>query len=119
MFVNPFGKGIPEKEKVQEQIKGSNDSLKHLKLQFPKFVEGGGVRGWLEDCEQYFDIFTVPDKKKVVVAGMHLEGVAKRWYQVCSAGQIHWVWKEFSESFLNRFGVLEQELLYEKFKQLK
>lgn len=73
----------------------------------------------MEDCEQYFEIFNVPDNKKVVVAGMHLKRVAKRWYQACAAGEACWKWKDFSHQFSIRFGVLEQELMFERFKELK
>lgn len=69
--------------------------------------------------EQYFEIFGVGDSKKVVVAGMHLEGVAKRWYQVYAVGKKQLEWTDFTLHFSARFGVIEQELLYDKFKQLK
>lgn len=78
-FVNPFGR-------VKTGV-GSYESLKHLKLNFPKYKEAKGVTEWIEDCELYFDIFGVQDRKKVVIAGMPLEGLARSWYQVFFLGK--------------------------------
>lgn len=34
-------------------------------------------------------------------------------------GRTHCDWNEFSDQFMERFGALEQDLMFEKFKQLK
>lgn len=85
-FVNPFGGkagiNLGGSQVVKEEKK---ESLHHLNLNFPKFTKNRRVSEWLEDCEQYFAIFDIADHKKSVIAGMHLEGVAKSWYQVFTA----------------------------------
>lgn len=97
----------------------STETLHHLKLSFPKFKEETSVTEWLQDCEQYFTVFGIVGPRRVAIAGMHLEGTARRWFQVFMAGGALVEWEDFSASFLVRFGILEQELLYDKFKQLK
>lgn len=74
---------------------------------------------WVEDCEQYFKVFGIGDQKKVAIAGMHLGGIAKSWYQVFVTGGAQVNWREFTAHFVARFGLLEQELLHDKFKRLK
>lgn len=51
-------------------------------MKLPKLEEGKAVEDWILDCNQYFEIFGVSEDKKVAIAGMHLEGSAKSWYQV-------------------------------------
>lgn len=120
LFVNPFRKQIQNITIANFlRRKCSSNTLHHLKINFPKFTEESGVSEWLEDCEQYFEIFGVGEPKKVVVAGMQLEGVARRWFQVYTFGKRQLDWSDFTLHFSARFGVMEQELLYDKFKQLK
>ena len=94
------------------------ESLQHLKLNFPRFTEGLGVVEWFQDCEQYFSVYGVDDSKRVAVAGMHLQGTARKWFQVYIVGKNSLEWLEFCKQFTARFGSWEQELLYNKFKQL-
>lgn len=121
VFVNPFGcKTSPTKHDPQSREEANKEKLPHLKLNFLKFKEGCDAYDWLEDCEQYFQIFGIEKDKRVAIAGMHFEGVSKSWYQLKNIGRRHyWKWQEFAEQFTARFGMMGQELLYESFKQLK
>nr|XP_017226343.1 PREDICTED: uncharacterized protein LOC108202460 [Daucus carota subsp. sativus] len=49
---------------------------------------------------------------------MHLQGTARKWFQVYIVGKNSLEWLEFCKQFTARFGSWEQELLYNKFKQL-
>lgn len=93
--------------------------LTHLKLSFPKFNGSYGVSEWIQDCEQYFSVYKIEDAKKVAVAGLHLEGVTRSWFQTYTLGRKSVDWPEFCQQFTARFGAWEQELLYENFKQLQ
>lgn len=110
-FDNPIAKSKVESSKEVEP-----EPLHHLRLSFPKFVEGSE---WLQDCEQYFSVFKVGENKKVAIAGMHMQGTARKWFQVYSEGNNNFVWSEFCKQFIARFGDWEQELLYDNFKQLQ
>ncbi|XP_074379422.1 uncharacterized protein LOC141720727 isoform X1 [Apium graveolens] len=110
-FENPFG--------WTTNKKSEDETLQHLKFSFPKFTRTSKVKEWLEDCELYFDIYRVEDHKRSMIAGMHLEGVARSWYQVYTTGQSHIPWPEFCAQFSARFEALEEEMLYDSFKQLK
>ena len=61
----------------------------------------------------------MPDNKKVTIAGMHLEGTCKSWYQVFIIGRTTLIWVNLCTHFAARFGVREHELLHDKFKQLR
>lgn len=111
-FVNPFAQEITSE--VRQDI-----PLHHLRLQFPKWKDNIGVKEWLEDCEQYFDIFQVGEGKKVAIAGMHLEDTAKTWFQTYIDGRKDWNWTEFCSQLEARFGMWENDLVYANFKQLR
>lgn len=111
-FVNPFAKeDVPEPR--------SKKALPQLRLAFPKFDAKTGVKEWLQDCENYFEIFQVGKEKQVAIAGMHLEGTARKWFQTYAVGRTHWQWTEFCNQITNRFGAWEQDLLFDNFKKLK
>lgn len=77
-FVNPFGRKSFEKCKFSKSYREiPAENLNHLKLSFPRFIEGVQAIDWLQDCEMYFEIFKVTELKKTAIAGMHLEGVAR------------------------------------------
>lgn len=109
-FVNPFAKCDKTDRKPKEL-------LHHLRLKFPRFTEISEAKEWLQ--EHYFEIFSVSENKVVAVAGMHLEGVAKSWYQTYVVGRRSWMWTEICEQFIARFGVWEQDLVFDNFKQLQ
>lgn len=112
VYVNPSGI-------LDTEHKTTQDSLEHIKLNFPRFEEGKKVTDWIQDFELYFEIFGVNDNKKVVVAGRHLEGTARSWYQVYAMDMRNLRWHDFCEQFIARFGVKEHESLQERFKHLR
>lgn len=119
-FVNPFGS---KKKMKPKEVRGcgrlETRNLQHLKLSFPKLEGNKAVEDWIQDCNQYFEIFGVSEGKKVAIVGMHLEGPAKSWYQVYSLENNLTDWNHFSKNIVSRFSMLEHELLFEYFKQLK
>lgn len=101
-FENSFAdRNIPARQTL--------DLLPHLKLQLPKFKEGTEVGDWLHDCEQYFTIYNIEDSLKVVVAGMHLEGTSRNWFQGYAAESVSWEWIGFCQQITKRFGALFNE----------
>lgn len=110
-FENPFANTSTNSIK--------KDSVQHLKLRFPKYDEKSGANVWLQDCEQYFEIFKVGKNKRVAIAGMHLEGSARNWFQVYTTGRNDGQWEDFCGQFNARFGAWDQELLHDNFKNLK
>lgn len=94
-------------------------SLKHLKLSFPVFKEGTDTVEWLRDCEEYFTIYEVNDRRRAAIAAMHLTGVPRSWYKSYMIGQEAVSWQQFCEAFLARFGDIETDLVFDKFKRLQ
>lgn len=75
---------LDEEEEELEVIGGKEErrethSLRHLKLSFPVFKEGNDTLEWLRDCEEYFSIFEVNDKRRPAIAAMHLSGIPRSW----------------------------------------
>lgn len=108
-----------EEEKGFTGYKGVNQSLKHLKLSFPMFKEGSDPVEWLRDCEEYFSIYEVEDKRRAAIAAMHLTGVPRSWYKSFTLGNTTATWSQFSQAFLARFGELDTELVFDRFKRLQ
>ena len=94
-------------------------SLKHLKLTFPSLKEGGDAVEWLRDCEEYFTIFEVSDYRRSAIAAMHMSGTPRYWYKSFMVGRDKVTWQQFTQAFLARFGELETELVFDKFKKLQ
>lgn len=104
---------------VFREKNSDNQSLKHLKLTFPMFKEGSDSMEWLRDCEEYFDIYEVADRRRAAIAAMHLTGIPRSWYKSFMIGRDGVGWLEFSEAFIARFGELDTDLVFEKFKKLQ
>lgn len=104
---------------IANDNKDTFECMQHLKLNFPRFVEETGATEWIQDCEHYFALYGVGESKKVAVAGMHLQGIARRWFQTYTIGGNKMEWTTFCKQFISRFGTREQETLYDNFKHLK
>jgi len=49
-------------------------------MQFPTF-DGENPKIWIDNCENYFTIYTIPKRLWVTAASMHLQGNAAMWWQ--------------------------------------
>lgn len=96
-----------------------NQSLKHLKLSFPLYKEGSDTLEWLRDCEEYFSIFEVSNKRRAAIASMHLSGTPRAWYKSFMLGRSNATWYQFTQAFMARFGEVDTELIFVKFKKLQ
>lgn len=55
-------------------------TMKHMKLDFSVFSGGDPVE-WLNKADQYFELYQIPDERKLSNATMHLAGKASdQWY---------------------------------------
>jgi hypothetical protein len=61
------------------------------KMDFPRF-DGSDVRVWLDQCESYFTLYSIPDYFRVFAVSLHLSGKASHWYQSYKEmfGQLDW-----------------------------
>nr|CAD1832078.1 unnamed protein product [Ananas comosus var. bracteatus] len=76
--VHVKGKGtvvqVPIEKKHRQQY------MPCMELSFPDF-NGIDPKGWLRNCEQYFDRYQVPEQQWIGIASMHIEGDARFWKQ--------------------------------------
>lgn len=98
--------------------KKDSQSLKHLKLSFPVY-KAHDTMEWLTDCEEYFTLFEVSDKRRSAIATMHLTGTPRSSYKSFMIGRINVTWNQFSQAFVARFGEVDTELVFDKFKKLQ
>jgi hypothetical protein len=73
------------------------------KLSFPKYSEGDPVV-WLNNCLEYFSIFSVPAAMWVSVASMNLKHTAAQWWQFHKMCNGLGGWQEFSAAVVTKFG---------------
>lgn len=61
------------------------------KMDFPK-LNGGDYQVWIDNCELYFDIYSVPDMMKVKFASLNCVGNVALWLKMIQKRRkfIHW-----------------------------
>lgn len=89
----------------QKNEQEDEEPLYHLKVGILKFTEGSGVSQRLQNCEQYFTVFKIENAKKAAIAGMHLEGLARRWFPTYSLERNAMKWTDFCQQLIDRFEV--------------
>ena len=111
-FQNMFGKGkAPYKPACSHQPKHQvdnhrKDDLPHHslpKMQFPSF-DGVHPTIWFDNCENYFSIYSIPEKLWVTAAAMHLQHNAAKWWQAYKKHHQKISWKAFCEAVHLEFG---------------
>nr|CAD1820185.1 unnamed protein product [Ananas comosus var. bracteatus] len=99
-FVHAKGKGtvvqVPIEKKHRQQY------MPYMELSFPDF-NGTDPKGWLRNCEQYFDRYQVPEQQWIGIASMHIEGDARFWKQAYFFNRPRVNWSEFSDAICKRF----------------
>jgi len=59
---------------------GGNNLSRLSRIDFSKF-EGDDVQGWIYKCEQFFEVDSIMENRKVKIASIHLCGRALTWHQ--------------------------------------
>ncbi|KAJ4802427.1 polyprotein [Rhynchospora pubera] len=86
------------------------------RLEFPTF-NGNNPRGWLYKCEKFFQMAQIPERLKLEVATMHMQGKAETWVQgVVRDGMF---WEEFAQEVIDRFEPKTTMGLVGEFNKLK
>ncbi|XP_020082221.1 uncharacterized protein LOC109705849 [Ananas comosus] len=88
------------------------------KLEFPYF-SGDEPGAWIENCEQYFEVYQIPQHQWVGIAGMHLKGRARSWKQSYFVNRPRVTWGEFIEALNRRFAQVGERYLVREFSNLK
>lgn len=75
-----------EEENTTATARGQHEEEYQLpnrrnQLEFPKF-DGTGLRNWLYQCEQFFEVDETPEASKMKLASCRLGGKALQWHQV-------------------------------------
>jgi hypothetical protein len=73
------------------------------KLPFSKYAEGDPIV-WLNNCLEYFIVFSVPTAMWVSVASMNLEHTAAQWWHFHKMRHGMGSWQEFYAAVVEKFG---------------
>lgn len=77
-------------------------TMRQMKLDFQIF-EGGDPVEWLNKADQYFELYQVPEEKKLAIASMHLSGkAADIWYMF--KHEFPYTWQGLADLLLREFG---------------
>lgn len=79
----------------QQRHEDSGGHALLLKFSFPKF-QGDRPSIWLDKCKDYFTIFHVPSFIWIMIASMHMEGKAAKWWQVYKLHHTLGSWQQFA-----------------------
>jgi Retroviral aspartyl protease/Retrotransposon gag protein len=79
-----------------------------LRLIFPRFASGDPT-DWLFVVNQYFTYYNTHPADRLLIASMHLDAPASRWYQGLMAERRLPTWEAFMTALLSRFGPSEYE----------
>ena len=60
--------------------KGNFSGIKMPKVELSKF-NGDDPRSWIKKCQRFFMYNPISEDQKVLFASLHLDGVAKSWFQ--------------------------------------
>lgn len=74
------------------------------KMQFPTF-DGTNPKVWLDNCRNYFSIYSVPESVWVTAATMHLQDNAAKWYQAYKQTHTNVSLVAFSVAVEQKFGI--------------
>ena len=83
----------------------SYDWLRSTRYEFPKFDENG-FEGWVMRAEYFFEVARVPERSRLIVAAIHLEGRAQQWHKGFASlqGDIAYVdWRCYIAAMSARF----------------
>jgi hypothetical protein len=73
------------------------------KMLFPKF-DGTQPKIWFTKCDNYFDIYSIPEDLWVQAASMHLEGNVAKWWEAYKITHPSVTWKTFCDTIQENFG---------------
>lgn len=86
---------------------GGNNLSRLSRVDFPKF-EGEDIQGWIYRCEQFFELDSIAENRRVKIASIHLSGRALVWHQSYMRGFAAGVWPtwdEYRAAITARFGI--------------
>jgi hypothetical protein len=87
-------------------------------LSFPRF-SGVDPGIWVVNCEDYFNVYRVPEAMKVTVASMNMEGNTTRWMQYFRLKHGLGTWRSLSRAVMLKFGVDEYPKAMRRLQTIK
>lgn len=77
-------------------------TMKQMRLEFMVFSEGDPVE-WLNKAEQYFELYQIPEERRLAIATMHMSDKASdRWYMF--RHEFPNTWQGLADFLMREFG---------------
>ncbi|OIT00380.1 hypothetical protein A4A49_07299 [Nicotiana attenuata] len=89
------------------------------KIIFSEF-DGNNPRGWLQKCEKFFEIYSIPESNKLEYASVHMKDAVDVWfdsYLAHNRGNI--TWSMFCFEVCRRFGNVRPLDIVDEFNKIK
>ncbi len=122
-FKDDKGKGILPNPVKEFDSKEESRSTHHQHTPYPwlEFLTftGDEPRVWVENCEQYFEVYQIPHHQWLNIATMHMSGRARTWKQSYLVHKQMVSWEEFVESLYRRFAQTGERYLVREFNNLR
>ncbi|RWW54012.1 hypothetical protein BHE74_00039429 [Ensete ventricosum] len=109
LFENPIKSQHGESSSVKgnryEKCEHGQDT-KYSRMEFPKW-EDGDPTGWISRAERFFHFHRIPEKSKVEIVFIQLEGFTIQWYNLYETNHGVPLWRQFKRELLICFGLSE------------
>lgn len=87
-------------------------------MQFPRF-NGNNPGIWRDKCEDYFQLFNLPESMWTTLAWLHMDEVPSKWWKVCKLKHGVEQWSQFIKAVEQKFGAHEYREAIEELLELQ
>ncbi|XP_075076397.1 uncharacterized protein LOC142163045 [Nicotiana tabacum] len=109
-------------DRVPAVVQNRNDEYqlptRSYQVEFPKF-NGEGLKDWLYQCEQFFDVDGTPESSKVKLASCKVESRALQWHQYFMKHHVTREWPRWRKYVRCLYAIFGSELFDDPMGDLK
>ena len=87
-------------------------------MEFPKF-DVDSARFWCDQCEVFFEVYTVHPTLKTRFPTLNFKGMAATWLQTVQRKGRITEWNQLCEMVMEKFDKNQHQILLKKFDSLK
>lgn len=123
MFAGGKRKAKPESSKARQFGKTPQDTTRLPKQTTPKMAfpifEGADPKIWKNNCESYFQLYSIPEGMWVTAASLHFRENAAKWFQAYKQTHTLGTWEQFCAAVQQEFGADDLRTAMNELLELK
>jgi hypothetical protein len=108
VFAHSKDKAKPEPSKSKKFHRPPADSTKLPKHAIPKMpfpiFDGTDPKIWKDNCESYFELYSLPEGMWITAATLHFRDNAAKWFQAYKQTNALGTWEQFCAAVQQEFG---------------